>query len=112
MKTSDVILEEAVRNAMKGQVEKDKKRRQFVIENTMEWLEQGEKLKARREKHNMSLREVATRLGTSATRIRSLEVGDPVSMAKHLTVCYNLLFDHIELHNALFTFYKDNQWRG
>ncbi len=84
------------------QQERNKRRDEYVRINTMKWLENGDKLSTRRKKHNMSLREVASHLGTSATRIRSLEVGDPVSMAEHLTTCYNLLFDYIELRNELY----------
>lgn len=106
MKTNNVVLEEAVRQAILEQEESAKKRNEFVRANTMEWLENGEKLRERRLKHNMSLREVGDLLGTAASRIRRMEVGDPVSMAEHLTTCYNLLFDYIELKKSIVLFSK------
>lgn len=102
MKTNNKVLEEAVRQAILGQEESAKRRKEFVRANTMKWLENGEKLRERRLQHNMSLSEVGNLLGTSASRIRKIEVGDPVSMAEHLTNCYNLLFDYIELRNSLY----------
>lgn len=104
MKTNKEVLEKAVRQAILGQEESAKKRNDFIRANTMEWLENGEELRERRLKNNMSLKEVGELLGTSASRIRRIEIGEPVSMAEHLTKSYNLLFDYIEFKRSIVLF--------
>lgn len=112
MRTNNEVLEEAVRQTILNQEENTQRRKEFVRENTIKWLENGESLRSRREKHRMSLRQVGDLLGTSATRIRRLETGEPVMLAAHLTKCYNLLFDHLELHAALLDLRNNHIWRG
>lgn len=104
--------EEALKQAILNQEESSIRREKYIKENTIKWLENGESLRIRREKHRMSLKEVGDLLGTSPTRVRRLEVGDPVSMAKHLTKSYELLFDHLELHAALLDLQNNHGWRG
>lgn len=122
METTKTKLEQMIREGeemlkemnpvdITDQEENSKKRDEYIRSNTMKWLENGEKLRGRREKHRMSLRQVGELLGTSATRIRRLETGEPVSMAEHLTKCYNLLFDHLELHAALLDIQNNHKWR-
>lgn len=93
------------------QLERAARREDWIKKNTLQWLENGEALRVRREEHGMSLREVGNLLGTSATRVRKLEIGEPVSMAKHLTKSYELLLDHLELHAALLDLRNNHQWR-
>lgn len=91
--------------------EREARREQFLIENYVRWNEEGMKLRERRFKHGYSLADVEKLLGTSASRIRSFEVGEPVSMAGHLKKSLELLYDHIELHNALFLIKKSHPGR-
>lgn len=97
---------------LKEQEENRSRKKQYIKQNTLKWLEKGELLRQRREKHNMSMRKVGELLGTSASRIRNIENGSPVYMADHLTKCYNLLFDYIELQAGLIDLQKSHDWRG
>lgn len=112
MLTEKQVMEQTIRNAIKDREASKIRRAKYIEENSIKWLENGEKLVARRKKHRMSIRQVADLLGTSSSRIRRLEIGDPVSMASHLTKCYNLLFDHIELHASLMEIQDNHKWRG
>ena len=98
-----------------GALAMDSKQRKekFLQENYIRWNNEGMKLRERRLKHGMSLDRVGEMLGTSGTRVARLEKGLPVSLAKHLTTSYNLLFDHIELRKTLRSFFFDNglNWR-
>lgn len=87
------------------------RREQFIQENILKWNDEGMILRERRLKHGYSLADIEKLLGTSASRIRSLEVGEPVSMAGHLKKSLDLLYDHIELHNALFLIKKSHPGR-
>lgn len=102
---------QVIKDMSQEQKERDARRKEWIRENTLNWLKNGESLRVRREEHGMSLREVGDLLGTSPTRIRKLEIGSPVSMAKQLTKCYNLLFDHLDLHVALYELSEDHKWR-
>src|SRR5699024_12054839 len=80
---AEVIKSEYLRNRL-DHIEKHEQREEYVRQNTMKWLEEGERLRKRREEHRMSIRQVSDFLGTSATRIGNLERGEPVVMSKHL----------------------------
>ena len=93
-----------------GALAMDSKQRKekFLQENYIRWNNEGMKLRERRLKHGMSLDRVGELLGTSGSRVSRLERGLPVSLAKHLTTSYELLFDHIELRKTLRSFFFDN----
>lgn len=86
---------------------------ELVKSNNQQWYEEGQKVKARRLKHEWSMEKVGEKLGTSASRISRLEKGLPVNQAHNLIASYNLLFDYIELRKTLRAFFFDNglNWR-
>lgn len=87
-----------------SRIESSKKRQEYIRENTIKWLDEGEKYRNKRIELGLSLRDVGEMLGTSATRIRAFEVGNPVSQVNHLKASYNLLFDYIELQSFILEF--------
>jgi len=104
MKTENAILEEVVKQSILNREENAKRREAFVQENKSTWIDEGEKLKARREKNRMTLRQIGEYLGTSPSRISRIEKGEPVSMADHLVSCYHLLLDYVELQSFVLEF--------
>jgi|SRR5699024_844972 len=94
-----------------SRIESSKKRQEYIRENTIKWLDEGEKYRNKRIELGLSLRDVGEKLGTSATRIRAFEVGDPVSQVDHLKTSYTLLFDYIELQSFVLEF-KENVGRS
>ena len=111
--TKDEFMQELAMEVIEINTEREKYRNEFIKENQKQWIENDQKLKARRDKHSLSLRDVAHRLKTSPTRIRNLELGNPISMAEGLTASYNLLFDYIELRNSFRILYEEHNlnWR-
>lgn len=66
----------------------------FIKENQSEWKAIGNDLRVRREKLGISIKELSEITGTSETRLRSFEKGEPISMAKHLQKVYELVFEN------------------
>ncbi|HLR02831.1 MAG TPA: hypothetical protein VK111_08845 [Virgibacillus sp.] len=73
----------------------------YIRKNYLKWNEEGKTFRDRRMELGLSLRDVGKILGTSATRIRRFEIGDPVSQARHLKASYELLFKHIGMREQL-----------
>jgi len=94
-----------------SRIESSKKRQEYIRENTIKWLDEGEKYRNKRIELGLSLRDVGEKLGTSATRIRAFEVGDPVSQVNHLKASYDLLIEHIEMRKSMKEFFEAN-FRG
>lgn len=105
---AEVIKSAYLRNGL-DRIEKQEQREEYVRQNAMKWLEEGERLRKRREEHRISIRQVSELLGTSATRVGNLERGEPITMAKHLIECYDLLFDHLELKAAVLRLSEINE---
>jgi transcriptional regulator with XRE-family HTH domain len=71
-------------------VDKEVRRQVFLNEHYIEWLDNGEKFRKRREKLGLSLREVSGGTGTSQTTIRNFEVGNPIQRAQLIEKAYDL----------------------
>jgi len=98
------LLEEAVKKAILDSEDNYRKREEFIHENYQEWRNEGIKYRHKREELGLSLRKVGELLGTSSTRIRNFEVGEPVSQVKQLKASYDLLFDYINLQSFVLEF--------
>lgn len=95
----------SVEQELLTQMEENRKRKdEYIQSNYLKWNDEGMAFRQKRQELGLSLRDVGERLGTSATRIRSFEVGDPVSQVEHLKASYNLLFDYIELQSFVLEF--------
>lgn len=88
-----------------------KRKDEYIQSNYLKWNDEGMVYRQKRKELGLSLRDISERLGTSTTRIRNFEVGEPVSQAEHLKASYNLLFDYIELQSFVIEF-KDNVSRS
>lgn len=70
-------------------------RKRFIEKNQDRWLEIGQGLERQREEMDITLTQLSDILGTSRTRIRKFEKGEPVKMAEHLRRTYQMALDHI-----------------
>ncbi|MGP7815532.1 helix-turn-helix domain-containing protein [Niallia sp. 01092] len=72
-------------------------KQQFILDNTKEWTQRGQRLKERREKLQISLTSLSKMLGTSTSRIRKFENGEPVTLSKSLESSYQMALEMHEL---------------
>ncbi|CAK7037161.1 helix-turn-helix domain-containing protein [Tissierella sp.] len=80
---------------------------EFIARHKIEWEIRGKELQDLRRQLGVSRRYIADSLGVSETRIRNLEVGNPVSDSKLLIAAYknfikSELYYSIIKSNALF----------
>lgn len=94
--------------------QKETSREKFIADNKHNWEADGAGLRAYREHLGLSLAYVGRKLQTSATRIRKLENGEPVSMADHLYASCSLLYEHEDMKKDLQKFFNKNyfKWRA
>ncbi|MGD6781350.1 hypothetical protein ACQCT3_18110 [Sutcliffiella horikoshii] len=74
---------------------------EFIQENQGEWINVGQSLLKKRESLGFTASDISKLLGTSASRIRKFELGQPVMMAKHLERTYRLALDSVLLKAQL-----------
>ncbi|MBD1379076.1 helix-turn-helix domain-containing protein [Metabacillus arenae] len=84
------ITQEEVDNTFLGQVAE---KEQFIEENKEEWLKIGSELQNKRLELGISVSQLSKLLGTSDTRIRNFESGEPVMMSNHLISTYKLALE-------------------
>lgn len=92
--------------------ERAARREAFLQDNYLKWNSEGMAYRKRRLQHGMTLKRVGELLGTSGSRVARFEKGLPVTQAESLKKCYNLLFDHLELHATLLDLRDNHKWRG
>lgn len=85
---------------------REKRKEKFIKENYVKWNDEGNYFREERKKRGLSIKYVAEKLNTSASRIRRLEVGEPVQQAEHLKAVYQMLFDYVDLHKDLFDLWE------
>ncbi|MDX8045448.1 helix-turn-helix transcriptional regulator [Gracilibacillus sp. S3-1-1] len=97
---------------MKQNMSNEQRKEQFLIDNYVKWNEEGQYFRKKRNQLGLTLNRAAELLGTSSTRIRKFEIGEPISMANHLKKTYSLLIDHIELHAAILDLRENHKVGG
>src|SRR5690625_1176204 len=102
---SNVVNLDAEKHA-KELMDSEERREKYIKENYVYWNEAGRHFRKEREKRHLSLNEVSELLGTSASRVRRFEIGEPVSQADHLKTVYEMLFDYVDLHHDLFNLWE------
>lgn len=90
------IQEEVTDNTVLGLDAKIRKQ-EFIEEHEEEWLERGLELKNKRLALDISITQLSRMLGTSTSRIRKFESGQPVMMSEHLIRTYKLALELVKL---------------
>lgn len=86
---------------MQAEQAREIRRREFIMENQLEWIERGQGLKNRRDEHNFPISFVAMNLGISPKRLKKYEEGEPVMDSKLITNAYIHFLDSWDMAQDL-----------
>ena len=90
------IQEEVMENTVLG-LDARLRKQEFIEEHEEEWLERGLELKNKRIALDISITQLSKMLGTSTSRLRKFEAGEPIMMADHLISTYKLALELTKL---------------